>query len=384
MKSLTKYRNKGASLHIFSIQMDRALVLFFLVSATQVAILNSKALLEVEIETQIKKPPKFEAALTYKDKTAGKGDGQYDMVINFDDKNCNKKNYTYSSPIGAWEEDKVLVLRAPMKIASVRVYNGPTKKNEGWSLVSSYDAERAKAQNLLFFANRDISFDKKVSKSPLCFVKADGQTKSTTPEVFNGLLQDCKLDGGKCNGYDEMERSGAEIILQTSEKCDSKDSSGKGCKGYHGESAYRGWSGQRTIFYIRAAFIQSNYTNRPAIWMLNSQIVNAQQYLCNCRGMGEIGGCGELDIAEVIETDKEREYLSSENYCSDYKKLKCTNGFPNYAKRSFDMMNYVVIFDATKSLIKILVLGDHRGFTFSDDTLSDDFVTQLQELEIKH
>ncbi len=42
--------------------------------------------------------------------------------------------------------------------------------------------------------------------------------------------------------------------------------------------------------------------NVPAVWLLNSNIFKkpSAQYFCNCRGMGNPGGCGELDIAEVI------------------------------------------------------------------------------------
>lgn len=44
----------------------------------------------------------------------------------------------------------------------------------------------------------------------------------------------------------------------------------------------------------------------PAVWMLNSRIFAAPsgQYFCNCRGLGNPGGCGELDIAEIIPENK--------------------------------------------------------------------------------
>ena len=41
-------------------------------------------------------------------------------------------------------------------------------------------------------------------------------------------------------------------------------------------------------------------SNPPAIWLLNQQVVNAAQYGCNCRGMGGDGGCGEIDLFEVL------------------------------------------------------------------------------------
>lgn len=50
----------------------------------------------------------------------------------------------------------------------------------------------------------------------------------------------------------------------------------------------------------------ASQNNVPAVWMLNSRIFQAPsvQYGCNCRGLGNPGGCGELDIAEVIPENK--------------------------------------------------------------------------------
>ncbi len=46
----------------------------------------------------------------------------------------------------------------------------------------------------------------------------------------------------------------------------------------------------------------------PAIWLLNSEIFAkpSAQYYCNCRGEGANGGCGEIDIAEVIPENKDQ------------------------------------------------------------------------------
>lgn len=47
----------------------------------------------------------------------------------------------------------------------------------------------------------------------------------------------------------------------------------------------------------------SGASDPPAIWLLNQQVVNAAQYGCNCRGMGGKGGCGELDVFEVLSSN---------------------------------------------------------------------------------
>ena len=45
-------------------------------------------------------------------------------------------------------------------------------------------------------------------------------------------------------------------------------------------------------------------TKTPAYWILPSQVIRSSQYGCNCRGAGSDpvykGGCGELDVAEVL------------------------------------------------------------------------------------
>lgn len=60
-----------------------------------------------------------------------------------------------------------------------------------------------------------------------------------------------------------------------------------------------GWAGSKMI--VIDYNMPPDSSNPPAIWSLNGQIVRAAQYGCNCRGVGSPGGCGELDIAEVLQ-----------------------------------------------------------------------------------
>ena len=47
--------------------------------------------------------------------------------------------------------------------------------------------------------------------------------------------------------------------------------------------------------------------NTPSYWILPGQVLRSSQYGCNCRGMGcdgtYKGGCGELDVVELVGGD---------------------------------------------------------------------------------
>nr|CCA22115.1 putative GPI anchor protein [Albugo laibachii Nc14]CCA23393.1 putative GPI anchor protein [Albugo laibachii Nc14] len=357
--------------------MVRSLNLLFLFSTLLVLFCNAQ--LSIDISSGSKKTKNYNvlAALNYEGAKAGEGAGEYGMVTDLNGKSCNKEPYQYNSTIGPWTEEKVLVLRGPLNLIKFRAFNGPSKSGGDWSLVSSYDSQEGKANNLVFLANRCPSYDG-TQKSPMCYVKSDGLTGSKNPETFKGVLQDCVPGDNQCTCTDELQPFGSEIYLQTSKKCGTSKSGNNECMGCQSEFAHHGWGGQKTLFHIKAQFTPGKCTDRPAIWFLNSQVVRCQQYGCNCRMMGSDGGCGELDIAEVIEN--EHDYLYSENYCTDNTKKACTNGFPKYAKRSSKIIDYVVIFDASKKLIKVLLLQDGSPFDTSGDTLSDEYVSQLAQL----
>lgn len=52
-------------------------------------------------------------------------------------------------------------------------------------------------------------------------------------------------------------------------------------------------------------YLSVSQNDVPAIWLLNKRLfTEGAQYGCNCRGVGDPGGCGELDVAEVIPSNK--------------------------------------------------------------------------------
>lgn len=71
------------------------------------------------------------------------------------------------------------------------------------------------------------------------------------------------------------------------------------CDGFFRGTANKGWDGSKML--VVNFEMPSDAANPPAIWGLNGQIVRSAQYGCNCRGQGSPGGCGEIDIAEVLQ-----------------------------------------------------------------------------------
>lgn len=82
--------------------------------------------------------------------------------------------------------------------------------------------------------------------------------------------------------------------IMTAQSC-SKDS----CAGFYRGTANLGWGGSKMLV-IKFEMPASGADTPPALWALNGKVVRTAQYGCNCRGMGAFGGCGELDIVEVL------------------------------------------------------------------------------------
>ena len=99
--------------------------------------------------------------------------------------------------------------------------------------------------------------------------------------------------------------------------------------------------------------------------MLNAQVMQSNQYACNCRGMGPVGGCGELDIAEVIETNPARDMVTTHYYFYDGSILSQKGD--NFAPRPYDSTTVYVtlIDDSNDGLVKIVELASF-DFTMTD------------------
>ena len=138
------------------------------------------------------------------------------------------------------------------------------------------------------------------------------------------------------------------------------------------------------MFAVKLKYTYGSVHNSPAVWFLHASVLRTANYLgvmCNCRGMGSPGGCGELDIAEVVTEQNRKDDLDTTIYS-----FKGSSG-DQYAykfERPYDReIVYVTIFNA-EGYIQILQL-DSSEFSF-DGSISNAVVDALnskRELVIK-
>jgi len=91
--------------------------------------------------------------------------------------------------------------------------------------------------------------------------------------------------------------------MMTGTQCTSKN-----CAGFYRGTANLGWAGSKMMVF--EIMMPQNTSVTPAIWILNGQVVRSAQYGCNCRGMGGQGGCGELDLLEVLTSGNPQQAIS--------------------------------------------------------------------------
>ncbi|DAZ97146.1 TPA: hypothetical protein N0F65_004760 [Lagenidium giganteum] len=296
----------------------------------------------------------------YKGKDAG-GPGSYQMVT--DIATCAKTTQTCSSAVSPFDDDVSVVFRGPLNIHNIAVFDG---SSGAWTKVSSYE-KGGKADNLVFFNNRHIDYTGK--GSPSGYASEDGTSAAQQPTPFKGNLACASNPGG--NSIFPSDKTGAEVHILTAKKCGQDGE----CKGYYNKNgmAHQGWSGSKKIFVTKVDMPNSGAPNIPAIWMLNGQIVRANQYQCNCRGMGKAGGCGELDIAEVLE--KDTSMVATHYYFYDGGSAP---GHDTYGKRPVDApTTYVTIIDESYG-VKVVEIGAD-DFDFGCGSVTNDVVQKWLE-----
>jgi len=300
---------------------------------------------------------------TYKGKYAGNVQGSYNRVTKLD--KCVTTPVTINSPVGPMSEEVSMVFRGPMEISDIAVYTSQAG-DAAWSRVSSYNSASRSADNIVFMSNHNIDYSGLNQHGPQGFSSADGKNISQTATVFGGYLAEAS-DTSKIGGGPGVQ-TGAEINIMTSKQCNGD------CLGFAGPNDYHGWDGGKKIFVTRVKMPQGTSPNQPAIWMLNAQTMHSGQYGCNCRGMGSVGGCGELDIAEVIETNTKKDCVTTHYYFYDGSVL--SEKGDNFAPRPFNEFTvYVTIIDDSgEGLIKIVEINN---FDFSLKALEDALFSQL-------
>ncbi|POM61919.1 Secretory protein OPEL [Phytophthora palmivora] len=292
---------------------------------------------------------------SYVGKNAGNVPGSYNRVTDLN--SCSKEQVSLQNPVGPISEPVTMIFRGPCEIENIAVYSDEGG-NGSWSRVSSYSRQDGTTDNLVFMNNKNVDYTGQNSHGPQGYASADGKDKADEPTVFGGVLDDAS-DTSKVGGGPGIS-TGVEVNIMTGQKCNGE------CLGYSGDNDYQGWNGGKKAFVTEVKMPKGKTLNRPAIWMLNAQVVHSNQYGCNCRGMGPVGGCGELDIAEVIETNPACDKVTTHYYFYDGSVL--SPGGDNFAPRSYDSTTVYVtlIDDSNEGLIKIVELA---SFDFTQTEL---------------
>ncbi|KAG3132932.1 hypothetical protein PI124_g12339 [Phytophthora idaei] len=305
------------------------------------------------------------SSFVYSGTDAGSAAGTYGKVTEMS--SCTTEDVSVSDPVGPFSEEVSMVFRGPLNIYNIAVFNATSGSD--WTKVSSY-SQNGTQDNMVFINNLNIDYTG-ADSSPQGYSTDDGSATASTSTIFGGSLADASdasvTGGGPCVS------TGCEVNIMTETNCADED----GCIGYYDDMGFHGWDGGMKMFVTKVQMPTGSSVNRPAIWMLNAQVVRANQYGCNCRGEGSEGGCGELDIAEVIETNTNKDKVSTHYYFFDG---SVSPGGDNYAARPTDSaVTYVTIIDnSSTGTVKIIELGGD-DFDFDVDAVSADQVTSWIE-----
>jgi len=172
------------------------------------------------------------------------------------------------------------------------------------------------------------------------YVTADGTAESNTPVQFGGSL-------GAGVGVNVMSST---ACMGTTAGSDCGFSRGLALHGFKGDAA-----GSK-IFAAKFRMPLGSVT--PAYWILPAQVVRSSQYGCNCRGEGGDGGCGELDVAEVLGGATANPPHPEQATTTIYSFQGVTNGGTSYFQRPvLETATFLVIFDAPSQSIALRRLG---------------------------
>ncbi|RHY42909.1 hypothetical protein DYB34_006748 [Aphanomyces astaci] len=293
--------------------------------------------------------------------------GTYKLVTEL--KGCQTRAETSSGPIAPYHEDMTFVFRGPMDIYNIAIFQ-PGGGGNGWSRVSSYDrAAGGAATNLVFMNNANPQ--KYNGQSPQCYASSNGLGASQDRSVqFQGRLND---GSNPSDGYGGPGvTTGAEVNIMQPQNCTADT-----CKGFFDKTyGMQGWTGSK-VFVTKVKM--DGGQGLPAIWALNAQAVRANQYGCNCRGMGDPGGCGELDIAEAIQRGSST--LSTHNY---WLNANPSDGHDTWTSRpTNEPATFVTILDERSGVIKVLRLGGDDFAAFNVDNISAEAMDALIQLPVQ-
>lgn len=267
---------------------------------------------------------------------------------------CQKASTPVSGSLAPFNEDLTVNFRGPLELYDIAVYQ---PGSSAWTRVSSWN--RCGSTNLTFFNNLgggDVSGEWTVcGGNSQSYASADAKAAARSPTRFTGTLENRK-----------------EMNILTDTACVGTGDSSE-CGFYRGVTR-RGWNGAK-LFAIRARMPRYTgpkteyYDDVPAIWMLNARVVRTAQYGCNCRGMGSPGGCGELDVAEVLHGESPLHATST-----IYSFKGATGSGQNYFQRPVnESATFIVLFDASGKIqmLRLKANAFDFGDTVSNATVTD-------------
>ena len=284
------------------------------------------------------------------------GTGSYDRVVDMASGSwpppcaaanaCVKASKSIAGPLVPFDEEMTMVFSGPMELYTIAVYAPATS---GFARVSYWD--RCTSDNLVFMNNLGGGSVSGVwtvcGGNSQSYASADGSKAAPAPTPFAGVLAD-----------------GVGVNVMSASPC-SGAGDGSEC-GFHRDVGLHGWRGSASgtkIFTVKMRMPTGKVT--PAYWILPAQVVRTAQYGCNCRGMGGAGGCGELDVAEVLPSD---DPMAATSTIYSFKSVRNGNG-STFPRPVLGSAIFVVIFDAEFGSISLRRL-DAGGFDFAP-TLND-------------
>jgi hypothetical protein len=234
---------------------------------------------------------------------------------------CQKAPKAVAGPLVPFDEEMTMVFSGPMDLYQIAAYEPATG---GFQRVAYWD--RCTTEGLALVGNKAWYQCNGYVQS---YVTADGTKNSATPVQFAG-----HLDPGV--GVNVMS---SVLCTGTTDGSDCGFSRGLALHGFKGDAA-----GSK-IFAAKFRMPLGNVT--PAYWILPAQVVRSSQYGCNCRGQGGQGGCGELDVAEVLGGNTTNPAHPMQATTTIYSFQGVTNGGTSYFQRPvFETATFIVIFDA--------------------------------------
>jgi len=269
------------------------------------------------------------------------GTGQYNQVVNMvagawpscTVKNaCQTASKQVSGALAPFDEELTMVFRAPLTLHDVAVYQPATASGATWEEVSSW-SQGSQPKNLVFMNNKGGS---KSGEWDTCGGSSQSYANGAWDDATTAA--NAEFYTGKLTGTNE-------VNIVTGTPCSAP---GNSCDGFSRGTANHGWSGSK-MFVVTFEMPSDGTSNLPAIWILNSQVTNAAQYGCNCRGMGGDGGCGEIDVLETLSANVNQGITELYSF-----KGATGSGNGNFFPRPLSgLVTYAVIFDVQTDSIMI-------------------------------